>query len=278
MNRIALTFALVIGMISTATAQNELRKAFKNARSNVQNRIEARRDDGRLVNRGQKDAVKQNVVKPFNGQNLDNWEAAESDWKNVWTVGVPSVDPDNENGIVVKEAGKGDIPCMINATPADWRKEPRQGVDLRTKEKFGDCKLSIEFFLVKGSNSGVYLMGEYEVQVNDSFGKADDKMRQGDMGALYSAAAPKTNATAEMGTWQKYEIDFVAPKFDADGNKTANAMFKKVMLNGKVVQENIEVTGSTGGGVTGKEAATGPLMLQGNHGPVAFRNIQIIPQ
>jgi hypothetical protein len=96
------------------------------------------------------------------------------------------------------------------------------------------------------------------------------------MGAIYSAAAPKLNACGVPGTWQSYEIEFVAPKFDASGNKTANGIFKKIILNGVVVQENVEVKAPTGGGVTMKEAATGPLMLQGNHGPVAFRNIEII--
>jgi hypothetical protein len=95
------------------------------------------------------------------------------------------------------------------------------------------------------------------------------------MGAIYSAAAPKINAAAESGTWQKYEIEFTAPKFDADGNKTANALFKKITLNGKIVQENIETKAPTGGGITMKDSATCPLMLQGNHGPVAYRNIEI---
>ena len=66
----------------------------------------------------------------------------------------------------------------------------------------------------KGSNSGIYLMGEYEVQVLDSFGKPDDKPGQGDLGAIYSAAAPKMNAAKKPGEWQKFVIEFQAPKFD----------------------------------------------------------------
>ena len=168
------------------------------------------------------------------------------------------------------------IPVLANEVAVDWNKDPRKGVDLYTEEKFGDCTVKLEFLITKGSNSGVYLMGEYEVQVADSFGKPNDRLGQGDMGAIHSATAPSQNACGEPGTWQSYEIVFVAPKFDADGNKTANAVFKKITLNGIVVQENVEVKGSTGGGITGKESATGPLMLQGNHGPVAFRNIKII--
>ncbi len=220
---------------------------------------------------------KVNVAKPFNGNNLDNWTGVKSDWPNVWKIGTATVESADSRDIVIGEVGKKDVPCMINAVPGDWRKEPRQGVDIFTNEKFGDCSVSIELLLPKGSNSGVYLMGEYEVQVSDSFGKPAERLGQGDMGAIYSAAKPAQNACNEPGTWQKYEIEFVAPTFDADGKKTANAVFKKITLNGKVVQENVEVKGPTGGGITMKEAATGPLMLQGNHGPVAYRNIKIVP-
>jgi hypothetical protein len=165
---------------------------------------------------------------------------------------------------------------MINMVDANWTQvKPRKGVDIYTEKKYGDCTVRLDFLLTKKSNSGVYLMGEYEVQVSDSFGKADYKLGQGDMGAIYSATKASTNASKEAGQWQTYEIEFVAPKFDAEGKKTANAVFKKITLNGKVVQENVEVKAPTGGGLTMKEAATGPLMLQGNHGPIAFRNIRI---
>ncbi|MDR1964008.1 MAG: DUF1080 domain-containing protein [Planctomycetaceae bacterium] len=204
------------------------------------------------------------------------WSLVNSKSENAWKIGTVTLDPNDSRSLVLSELKAGEVPCLVNTVPGNWTQlKPRPGVDIYTKEKFGDCTVKIELFLTKGSNSGVYLLGEYEVQVADSFGKPDDKLGQGDMGAIYSAAAPKTNAAAEPGTWQKYEIEFVAPKFDADGNKTANALFKKITLNGKIVQENIEVKAPTGGGITMKEAATGPLMLQGNHGPVAFRNIEI---
>jgi hypothetical protein len=124
----------------------------------------------------------------------------------------------------------------------------------------------------KGSNSGVYVMGEYEVQVFDSYGK--QKIGAGDLGGLYGAAAPKTNAAKAPGEWQKMVIEFQAPKFDGD-KKTANARFLKVTLNGEVIHENVEMKGPTPSGVSGKEATTGPLMFQGDHGAVAFRNIRI---
>ncbi len=217
------------------------------------------------------------VKKPFCGHCLDGWSTVKSEQQNDWRIGTATVDSKDPKALVVAMVKKDGVPCLVNAVPGDWTQvKPRRGVDLYTKEKYGDCTVKLEFLITKGSNSGVYLMGEYEVQVADSFGKADDKLGQGDMGAIYSAAAPSTNACGEPGTWQSYEIEFVAPKFDADGNKTANALFKKIVLNGKIVQENVEVKAPTGGGVTMKEAATGPLMLQGNHGPVAYRNIEVI--
>jgi len=231
------------------------------------------------------------VLKPFNGVNLDGWKF-NGGWENCWKVGGLKADATTMELLPLKDGEKG---IMINLVSANWNQRnpynretdaakfhewnqanPRQGVDIYTEEKYGDCTVKVELLITKGSNSGVYLMGEYEVQVADSFGKADDRLGQGDMGAIYSAAAPATNASGEPGTWQKYEIEFVAPKFDAHGNKIAFGLFKKVVLNGKVVQENVEVKGPTGGGVTMKEAPTGPLMFQGNHGPVAFRNLEII--
>jgi hypothetical protein len=127
----------------------------------------------------------------------------------------------------------------------------------------------------KGANSGIYVMGEYEVQVLDSFGK--EKLGGGDMGAVYGAAPPAVNACKPPGEWQKYVIDCQAPKFDGDGKKVANAILLKVELNGQRLHENLEMKGPTPAGVTGKEAADGPLMFQGDHGPVAYRNISITP-
>ncbi|MBT3198722.1 MAG: DUF1080 domain-containing protein, partial [Phycisphaerales bacterium] len=87
----------------------------------------------------------------------------------------------------------------------------------------------------------------------------------------------KANACKKPGEWQKYEIHYQAPKFDAKGKKIANARIIKVLLNGTLIQENIELQRPTPGGVDGKEKAMGPLMFQGNHGPVAYRNIMIKP-
>jgi hypothetical protein len=97
------------------------------------------------------------------------------------------------------------------------------------------------------------------------------------VGAIYSAAVPKKNAAKKPGEWQKFVIEFQAPRFEGD-KKVANAKFIKVTLNDVVLHENVEMKQQTPGGLTGKESATGPLMFQGDHGPVAYRNIKITPK
>jgi len=200
---------------------------------------------------------------PFNGKNIDNWKAKHPD-KGKWVVGKAGVDAKSAN----KLADLGGGSDLINLQP---------GSDLFTDEKYGDCTVEVEFMVPKGSNSGIYLMGEYEVQILDSYGKANDKLTQGDLGALYSAAAPNVNAARAPGAWQKFVIEFQAPKFEGD-KKVANAKFIKVTLNDVVLHENVEMKMQTPGGLTGKEMPDGPLMFQGDHGPVAFRNIKVTPR
>ena len=85
----------------------------------------------------------------------------------------------------------------------------------------------------------------------------------------------RVDACKKPGEWQKFVIDFKAPRFE-DGKKVSNAVFVKVELNGTVIHENVEMKkGATPGGLTGKEAPTGPVMFQGDHGAVAFRNISV---
>jgi Domain of Unknown Function (DUF1080) len=204
-------------------------------------------------------------VQPFNGKDLSNWDARDAA-KNKWTVGGAAMSAANPALLEIKTGGAE----IINNVTAH-----NQGCDLATKEKFGDVRIEMELMVPKGSNSGIYVMGEYEVQVFDSHGVA--KPGPGDMGAIYSASVPKVNASKAPGEWQKYVIEFRAPRFDAAGAKTENAKFLTVELNGTAIHENVEIKGPTPGGLTGKEAATGPLMFQGDHGAVAYRNIKITP-
>lgn len=208
-----------------------------------------------------------NVHSPFNGKDLAGWNL-KGKGKSKWVVGRAVANPADlakfEVTPIPADDKEASAPQLINAEHG--------GVDLFTEAKYGDCTLELEFMLPKGSNSGVYLMGEYEVQILDSYGK--EKPEPSDLGGLYGAAAPKVNAAKKPGEWQKFVIEFQAPRFAGD-KKTANAKFVKVTLNDQVIHENVEMATFTPGGVAGKEAPTGPLMFQGNHGPVAFRNIKI---
>ena len=158
---------------------------------------------------------------------------------------------------------------------------------LFTAWEHGDLELELEFLLSPGSNSGVYLQGRYEVQLFDSWGvrtptSADcggiyvryDAKRGKDQ-ERYEGAAPRANAGRAPGLWQKLRIEFQAPRFDANGKKTRNARFAKVVLNGFTIHENVEVTGPTRAAAFNDEKPLGPLMIQGDHGPVALRNLRV---
>jgi hypothetical protein len=214
-------------------------------------------------------AEAEKAITPFNGEDLKGWKFKGPEEKSHWNV-ARALWSDSKPQVLalgnpfVDGKKMGDL---VNFTPG--------GVDIYTEEKFGDCVIEVEFMIPKGSNSGVYVMGEYEVQIFDSYGK--EKLAMSDLGAIYSAAVPNVNASKKPGEWQKFVIDFNAPRYEGD-KKVANARFIKVVLNGQTIHENVEIKGPTPSGVTGKEAPTGPLMFQGDHGPVAFRNIKVTPK
>lgn len=160
--------------------------------------------------------------------------------------------------------------------------------NLFTDEEFGDAHVHVEFMVPQGSNSGVYLQGRYEIQVLDSFGKKMDEITFQDCGGIYQrydeqekrgyeGHPPRVNAAKAPGQWQSYDIYFLAPRFDAEGKKIANARFVRVSLNGELLHENVEVTGPTRAAGFMDEKALGPIMLQGDHGPVAYRNLRVEP-
>lgn len=210
-------------------------------------------------------------IRPFNGKDLAGWKLKDPK-KSKWEAYENSQPFLGRNPTEFepggKEANSGTKSTLVNLKPG--------GTDIYTEQKFGDCTIEVEFMIPKGSNSGVYVMGEYEVQIYDTYGKKD--LAPGDMGGIYTYSAPKVNACKKPGEWQKFVIEFQAPKFEG-GKKVANGKFVKVTFNDKVIHENVELTkGPTPGGLTGKEAPTGPLMFQGDHGAVAYRNIKITPK
>jgi hypothetical protein len=150
----------------------------------------------------------------------------------------------------------------------------------------GDLQLEFEFMMPKESNSGIYLQGRYEIQLLDSWGtrrpsfsdvggiyqRWNPDRPQGQQG--YQGHAPRMNVARAPGLWQKLQIQFQAPRFDEQGHKTANARMVEVKLNGVVIHQNVELTGPTRGSIFPDERPMGSLMLQGDHGPIAIRNIR----
>ncbi|MEB2784046.1 3-keto-disaccharide hydrolase [Algoriphagus persicinus] len=217
--------------------------------------------------------AQQNPVK----LDLSSFEGNKSSWSEVGKVWA---DP-----AVPNELQSSDGSGVMANLPS----KKNQGVDIISKEKFGDVDLSLEYLVAPGSNSGVYLQGNYEVQILDSWTTSTTK--PGDNGGIYQrwdenkpegqkgyqGYAPRQNASKAPGVWQKLEVSFQAPKFDASGKKIENARFLSVKLNGVTIHENLEVFGPTRGSMTAEDVAEGPLRIQGDHGAVAFRNIEITP-
>lgn len=160
--------------------------------------------------------------------------------------------------------------------------KPNNGPHLVSEFEHGDIELELEFMIPKGSNSGVYLQGRYEVQIFDSWGKTNSN--SGDAGGIYQrwdagkrqgfeGKAPRMNVSKAPGLWQHLKIVFEAPRFNSEGVKVKNAKFVQVFQNGVLIHENIEVTGPTTSAMFEDEKELGPIMIQGDHGPIAIRNV-----
>jgi Domain of Unknown Function (DUF1080) len=135
------------------------------------------------------------------------------------------------------------------------------GANLATIQKFDDFKLHVEFRVPKGANSGVYLRGRYELQIDDAAGLEPSSHH---LGGVYGFIAPSENVARAAGEWQSMDITLV-------GRMLTYA------LNGTTVICNREIPGITGGALDSTEAEPGPLLLQGDHGPVDYRNLVITP-
>ena len=208
---------------------------------------------------------------------LDAFRPPLGEWEVVVAAALDPVDPTK----LQSAPGKG-----VAVNGANGRTE-----HLVTKHEHGDIDLHIEFMVPKGSNSGVYLQGRYEIQILDSWGVQE--VAHSDCGGIYQrwnnaegiaeddrgyeGRPPILNASRPPGVWQSFDIVFQAPRFDADGNKTANARFLSVKHNGITIHQDEELTGPTRAAMFSDEKPLGPLMLQGDHGPVAFRNLRITP-
>lgn len=179
-------------------------------------------------------------VELFNGRDLDNWELAEKNAVSGWKAidGVMVNNPEQKEGEAHIQYG-----------------------NLRTRDSYEDFNLKLEVNVPEGSNSGVYLRGIYEVQVMDSYGKELDSHN---MGALYSRITPSEAAEKPAGEWQKMDI-------------TLYKRYITVKLNGKTIIDNQPVKGVTGGALTSDQFSPGPILLQGDHGKVSYRNMVLTP-
>lgn len=200
---------------------------------------------------------------------FSNLRAPTGDWQVAADVRLGAADPARFDAV----PGRG---VIFNGNG--------RTVDVMTTAEYGDLRAEYEFNVPKGSNSGVYFMARYEIQIFDSYGVATPK--SSDCGGIYErwadnrgfeGHAPRVNACKAPGEWQHAEVVFRAPRFDATGRKVQNARFKRVVLNGQVIHENVEVTGPTRAAHFEDEQPAGPLMIQGDHGPVAIRNLRITP-
>jgi hypothetical protein len=205
---------------------------------------------------------------------LEAWKTPTGDWFEAESVGL---DPNNPK-LLAGKPGKG---ILVNGPKGRTR-------NLLSKQKFGDIEAHVEFMIPQKSNSGVKFEGLYEIQIFDSWGVKNPTAN--DCGGIYPRAEmkpqyhhidkgtpPRTNACRRPGEWQTLEVIFQAPRFDDKGNKTASARFVKVVLNGQVIHEDVEVKTPTGDAWKKKEIPEGPLLLQADHGPVAFREVKVRP-
>ena len=184
----------------------------------------------------------------------------------------------NDKNLIVKADGEATF--FTNAAL------PKKAGYLSTVGQFGDCTVEAEFMIPKGSNSGIYLMGRYEIQILDSHGK--DKVGYGDMGGVYrrwdnrrkppdSKESPQNQRRQSAGSGSKWLSSFVLPAKE-DGTLLEKPRFVSVHLNGKLVQENVTLNGHTRSAQRTGWAAKDHIFIQGDHGPIAFRKFKVIPE
>ena len=140
-------------------------------------------------------------------------------------------------------------------------KSPKPGANLVSDQKFTDFKLHVEFRYPEGSNSGIYLRGRYEVQIADNKGLAPSDVL---FGGVYGFLTPNEMVAKTAGEWQAYDITLIGRRVS-------------ITANGKTIISDQIIPGITGGALDNDEAAPGPMLIQGDHGPVEFRNITITP-
>jgi hypothetical protein len=171
----------------------------------------------------------------FNGKSTEGWKLRNPQGHNSWTV-LPG-------GVLKNTVGKGE-----------------HGTDLMTEQKYWNFTVRYEYMTPDNSNSGFYLRGRHEIQIlgDHKSGEATQTCN----GSIYNFKAPDKFVTKPAGEWQQAEVTIIGNKITAT-------------LNGVKIHNNVECTRPTGGEIDGNVNEPGPILLQGDHGTVSFRNIQI---
>ncbi len=219
----------------------------------------------------------QTEVTPYQNLSLANLSEFQSTSPNWQVVGSVRAGRDEKSDFAVSPG---------NGILANVQSETDRG-HLFSGWNHADLELDLEVMMPKGSNSGIYFQSRYEIQLLDSWGVKEP--RQSDIGGIYQrwdgsrpegekgyeGHPPAVNVARAPGLWQHLNVVFQAPRFDASGKKVSQAKFVRVMLNGIVIHEEVALTGPTRSAADeDSEVAEAPLMIQGDHGPVAFRNIR----
>ena len=167
----------------------------------------------------------------FNGHDLSGWKVRDAKKADSWRV----------------------VDGVMENTP--------RGTDIITEQKFSDFRLHVEFKMIEKSNSGVYLRGRYEVQIEDDYGMEPESHR---IGGVYGFLTPTSNPSKKAGEWQTFDVTLIG--------RTVT-----VALNEKTIIDKVEIPGITGGALDSNEGEPGPIMLQGDHEKIYYRNITITP-
>lgn len=203
---------------------------------------------------------------------LEAWRKPSDKWI---VAGDAALSPENPRRLVARP-GAG---VLVNGVKGEAN-------NLVSKKTYADLEVRFDFLISRGSNSGVKFMGLYEIQIADSYGRK--ALTGSDCGGVYPRAElrprykttdagvpPRVNACRKAGEWQTLEAVFLAPRFEG-GKKVGNARLVKAVLNGQVIHEDVELPWPTGAvWNTAKEVPAGPLYLQADHGPVAFRDVLV---
>ena len=209
--------------------------------------------------------------------------AAEKGFSDIWRVGEDwysaenaRLDTWNEKRLI---GDRGEV-VLINGRIG-------KAQSLVTKRRdYRDVEVHVEFMVAKGSNSGVIFHGNHEIQIHDSYGIKTPTA--GHCGGVYPPAEskptyhhleggspPRVNAAKPPGEWQSLDTIFQPARFDKAGKKTANARFVRVIHNGQLIQENVEVPHASGANWERKQHPQGPIIIQGDYGPIAIRNVRV---